>query len=213
MSKFQDLTGKKFGKLSVISRAEDYIKPTGKKIIQWDCLCKCGNKTIVRGEYLKSGHTKSCGCDKSIAHSITHGQTNTRLYKIWVGIKERCCNPKRTNYDSYGGRGIKMCDEWLSFENFYHWSINNGYSDELTIDRIDNNLGYTPLNCRWATNAQQANNRRSNRVIECNGECHTLQEWGNITGVSPNTIRMRIDKYGWDTEKSLFYAPKQTKGE
>lgn len=104
MSKFQDLTGKKFGKLTVISRATDYIKPNGHKIIQWDCLCECGNKTIVRGEYLKSGHTKSCGCDKSISHSITHGQTNTRLYKIWISIKERCYNPMRNNYYLYGER-------------------------------------------------------------------------------------------------------------
>lgn len=204
MSKFQDLTGKKFGKLTVISRAEDYIKPTGKKIIQWDCLCECGNETIVRGEYLKSGHTKSCGCDKSISHSITHGQTNTRLYKIWISMKERCYNPARNNYYLYGGRGITICDEWLNFENFYHWSIDNKYSNELTIDRIDNDLDYSPSNCRWVTNREQANNKRNNRIIEYNKERHTLEEWSRITGIASNTIRMRIDKYGWDIGKALF---------
>lgn len=208
MSKFQDLTGKKFGKLTVISRATDYIKPTGHKIIQWDCLCECENKTMVRGEYLKSGHTKSCGCDKSISHSITHGQTNTRLYKIWISIKERCYNPMRNNYYLYGERGIKVCDEWLNFENFYHWSINNGYSDELTIDRIDNNLGYRSSNCRWVTNREQANNKMNNRIIEYNKERHTLEEWSRITGIASNTIRMRIDKYGWDIGKALFYPIK-----
>lgn len=208
MSKFQDLTGKKFGKLTVISRAEDYIKPNGHKIIQWDCLCECGNETIVRGEYLKSGHTKSCGCDKSISHSITHGQTNTRLYKIWISMKERCYNPTRNNYYLYGGRGITICDEWLNFENFYHWSINNGYSNRLTIDRIDNNLGYSPSNCRWATDREQANNKRNNRIIEYNKERYTLEEWSRITGIASNTIRMRIDKYGWGIGKALFYPIK-----
>nr|DAF51438.1 MAG TPA: homing endonuclease [Siphoviridae sp. ctrCN24] len=204
MSKFQDLTGKIFGKLKVMSRAEDYIKPNGHKIVQWNCICECGNKTTVRAEFLRSGHTKSCGCNKTYSRTKTHGKANTRLYKIWIGIKERCYNPKQINYNLYGGRGIKMCEEWLNFETFYRWAINNGYSNKLTIDRIDNNLNYMPSNCRWATNVQQANNRRSNRIIEHNGEFHTLQEWSKITGVSSDTIRMRIDEYGWDTEKSLF---------
>lgn len=213
MGKFQDLTGEVFWKLKVVSRAEDYVKPNGHKIIQWNCICECGNKTIVRAEFLKNGHTKSCGCNKICSHAKTHGKANTRLYKIWIGIKERCYNPKRINYHLYGGRGIKVCEEWLNFETFYRWAINNGYSNKLTIDRIDNNLDYMPSNCRWATNVQQANNRRSNRIVKHNGEFHTLQEWSKITGVSSNTIRMRIDEYGWDTEKSLFYPPKQTKGE
>lgn len=212
MSKFQDLTGKKFDKLKVVSRADDYIKPNGHKIIQWHCVCECGNEVTVRAEYLTSGHTKSCGCKRLVSHTKTYGQTNTRLYKIWIGIKERCCNPKRNNYYLYGGRGIKLCDEWLNFENFYHWSVNNGYSNELTIDRIDNDLDYSPSNCRWATNKQQSNNRRSNRIIKYNGESHTLQEWSKITGINSNTIRMRIDKYGWSVEKALFY-PSTKKGE
>ena len=129
MSKFKDLTGQRFGKLMVVSRADDYIKPNGNKIIQWRCVCDCGNEVVVRGEYLKSGHTKSCGCNKSISHTITHGKSKSRLYKIWIGMKERCYNPNRNSYCWYGAKGICVCDEWDDFENFYDWSMNNGYSD------------------------------------------------------------------------------------
>lgn len=203
MSKFKNLAGEKFGKLTVLSRANDYVKPSGQKIIQWNCLCDCGNETVVRGEYLKSGHTKSCGCNTHISRSITHGQSKTRLYKIWIGIRGRCYNPNRNCYRLYGERGIILCDEWFDFENFYNWSMGNGYSDELTIDRINNDLGYSPSNCRWATCREQANNKRNNRIVECDGELHTVGEWSTIVGIAQNTIRMRLDVYGWDADRAI----------
>ena len=118
-------------------------------------------------------------------------------------MKERCYNPNRNSYCWYGAKGICVCNEWDDFENFYDWSMNNGYSDELTIDRIDSNGNYCPKNCRWSTDREQANNRGTNRIIEYNGESHTLEEWSRITGIASNTIRMRLDEYKWDVEKSL----------
>ena len=122
------------------------------------------------------------------------------LSKDW---KERCYNPNRNSYCWYGAKGICVCDEWDDFENFYDWSMNNGYSDELTIDRIDSNGNYCPENCRWSTDREQANNRSTNRIIKYNGESHTLEEWSRITGIASSTIRMRLDEYKWDVEKSL----------
>ncbi len=118
-------------------------------------------------------------------------------------MKERCYNPNRNSYCWYGAKGICVCDEWDDFENFYDWSMNNGYSDELTIDRIDSNGNYCPDNCRWSTDREQANNRSTNRIIEYNGESHTLEEWSRITGIASNTIRMRLDEYKWGVEKVL----------
>ena len=118
-------------------------------------------------------------------------------------MKERCYNPNRNSYCWYGAKGICVCDEWDDFENFYDWSMDNGYSDELTIDRIDSNGNYCPENCRWLTDREQANNRSTNRIIEYNGESHTLEEWSRITGIASSTIRMRLDEYKWDVGKSL----------
>ena len=118
-------------------------------------------------------------------------------------MKERCYNQNRNSYCWYGAKGICVCDEWNDFENFYSWSMRNGYSDELTIDRIDSNGNYCPENCRWSTDKEQANNRSTNRIIEYNGKSHTLEEWGRITGIASSTIRMRLDEYKWDVEKSL----------
>ena len=118
-------------------------------------------------------------------------------------MKERCYNPNRNSYCWYGAKGICVCDEWDDFENFYSWSMRNGYSDELTIDRIDSNGNYCPENCRWSTDREQANNRSTNRIIEYNGESHTLEEWSKITGIASSTIRMRLDEYKWDVKKSI----------
>lgn len=134
---------------------------------------------------------------------LKHGMGHSRIYFIWKSMKQRCHNKNSSNYERYGGRGIKVCDEWRNdFQNFYNWSIQNGYSDDLTIDRINNDGNYDPSNCRWATAKEQSNNKRNNKHYECNGETHTLGEWGSILGISSATIWARL-KRGWSVEKTL----------
>lgn len=158
----KELTGKRFGKLTV-------IRETGKKngVYMWECICDCGNNINVRGHELTRGHTKSCGClkkERITEYNTTHGLSYTRLYTIWCGIKERCYTPTATNYKFYGAKGVSVCQEWLNdFQVFYDWAITHGYKDNLTIDRKDSDGDYCPENCQWITqseNATRANNKR-----------------------------------------------------
>lgn len=142
---------------------------------------------------------------------VKHGLSNSRLYRIWRGIINRCENPNRKAYPRYGGRGIKMCDEWRDFINFYDWAIANGYQDNLTIDRIDNNGNYEPLNCRWATVKEQCRNQRTNRLITINGETKCLKEWCEIYKISYKTVHARIHRDNWSVIHALT-VPITTKG-
>lgn len=194
-----DLTGQRFGRLTVLERA-----PSDKSgRIRWECRCDCGNKTIVAGTRLRKGASQSCGCyqrDAVRAHNLTHGETQQkpgeqripRIYRIWANMKTRCNNPNTPYYDRYGGRGIRVCPEWEnSFETFRNWAIANGYADGLQIDRIDNDGDYTPENCRWVSKEENANNKRNNLIIEWNGEAHTAAEWSKLTGISLKSIYTR----------------------
>lgn len=203
MGKRIDLKGKRFGRLTVIEKSENIVVGKQSKTA-WKCICDCGNETVVITQYLTKGETKSCGCLKKETNSNQkHGLSRTRLYGIWSGIIGRCCNSKNHAYHNYGGRGIKVCEEWRNdFEVFHKWAIENGYKDNLTIDRIDTDGNYEPSNCRWATMEEQANNTRCNRILTLNGESHTTAEWARITGMSVALIRNRLHR-GFTDEEAL----------
>lgn len=146
---------------------------------------------------IKSANTTHGFCDKE------------RLYFTWCHIRQRCKNPNNKQYKHYGGRGIKVCEEWNDYAVFRKWAISNGYADNLTIDRMNNDGDYEPTNCRWVDIKTQCNNRRTNRYITCRGKTHTLAEWGDIVGLKSGTILQRI-RSGWDEESALF-LPKGTR--
>lgn len=173
----KDLTGQVYGRLKAIR--VDEVLSTRKTY--WVCECECGNIKIVRSDSLQDGRVKSCGClkkeqdRKNLEANHSHKMSKTRIYTEWQGIKSRCLYVNNDCYERYGGRGIKICDEWIeSFESFRDWSFKNGYSDILTIDRINNNGNYEPGNCRWVDNKTQCNNRRSNIIIKYKDEDLTL---------------------------------------
>lgn len=196
-----DLTGQTFGRLTVISPAQNKGKKTA-----WLCLCSCGNEKIIRTSALTRGLTKSCGCinhDNLLNRNIKHNLSHFRIYRIWECIKTRCINQNTNYYKHYGKRGIKLCDAWLNFENFKNWAFSNGYSEGLTIDRIDVNGNYEPSNCRWVTPKTQARNRRNNHLLTYNGITLCLTEWSEKLGISYSALESRILR-GWSIEKALF---------
>lgn len=217
-----DLTGKRFGRLLVIKRAGTAVGRNGQKVPTWECLCDCGNTATIRGSNLRSGATTSCGCyAKEVFHkrgkdSATHGCTNTRLYQTWASMKRRCDAPGSPLFENYGGRGVKVCDEWEhSFEAFRDWALANGFQEDAkrgdcTLDRIDVDGDYCPSNCRWVDNLTQQNNKRSSKYLEFNGERLTQAEWSRRMGLSQNIICKRLKK-GWSIEKTLT-TPRKEQG-
>lgn len=206
----EDLTGRRYGRYTVIGRAESYISKSGTYQTRWLCRCDCGNERIVFAQALKSGHSKSCGClQKETA--TKHGQKYTRLYGIWHNMKWRCSNEHCQSYPNYGGRGISVCAEWERFEPFMEWAMRNGYTDKLTLDRIDNDGDYCPNNCRWATAKEQANNRRNNHYITAFGETRTVSEWAKISGISRQAINWRINN-GWMPEDAITIQGRDCRG-
>ena len=212
MARLIDLTGQRFTKLTVTAFAGKDKHGNAR----WGCTCDCGAKTVALGCNLINGHTMSCGClqrERASSSRTTHGGTHTRVYRIWEHVKTRCLNQNGEKYKWYGGRGITICDEWAnSFESFHDWAISNGYSDSLTLDRIDVNGNYAPSNCRWVTMKEQANNRRSNHYLTYNGETHTLKEWSEITGLNYKTLSTRINLLNWDTERALTTPIQEREG-
>lgn len=206
----KDLTGQKFNMLTVKSFA--FIRETH---AYWNCICDCGKETIVSGSKLIRGITKSCGClGRTVSRkrmTTNNGYSKTRIYRIYIGIKRRCCNPNDKSYPYYGGRGIKICDEWLKDSKvFIEWAKSSGYNDNLSIDRIDVNGNYEPKNCRWVTAKSQANNRTNNLFITFKGKTMTAAEWCESKGWNRHIIPERLRK-GWSLEKSMT-TPLRTRG-
>jgi hypothetical protein len=170
------------------------------------CKCVCGNIKNVELHYFKTRLQKKCCCDisKQMSERGKKGRKyisfNNRIYQIWENMKQRCYNPKAKNYKNYGGRGIVVCDEWLNFNSFENWAINNGYQDSLTLDRKENNLNYTSDNCRWITNLEQQSNTRKNIKITYKGETLHISEWARRTGLCKSRIGYRF-KVGWPLDK------------
>lgn len=191
MSNFIDLTGQKFGKWTVLEFSHSKKRANGSGRTYWKCQCECGTIKIIEAYGLRKGQSKSCGCSKG----ENHGLYKSKIYGVWCSLKNRCLVETATPYKNYGGRGIKVCNDWInSFLSFYKWAIQNGYKDGLTIDRIDVNGDYCPENCRWITNKEQQRNKRNNHLVYYRGETHCIAEWAEILGVSYDHIRYRVKR-------------------
>ncbi len=201
MKTAKDLTGQKFGKLTVLEK----VGADKRYNALWLCKCDCGNEKIITRDRLVTGHSKSCGClrkENCIKHT-KHGLTHARIHRIWAGIKRRCTVIKDRAYKYYGGRGIKMCEEWFkNSKAFIDWAYSNGYSDNLTIERIDVNGNYEPSNCKWIDIKEQQRNKRSNKKITFKNQTHSLIEWAEILSIDYKKLKARL-RQGWDFEKSI----------
>jgi hypothetical protein len=210
MSKAMNLEEKIFSRLTVINRSDNDSHGN----TQWLCQCECGEKTKVSGTRLVRGIIRSCGClrdDTTVKNNTTHGKKGTRIYRIWLNMKNRCNNTKNVRKD-YRGRGISICEKWnISFVEFYNWAISNGYDDSKSIDRINNDGNYCPENCRWVERIVQANNNRRNIFICIGDEKKSLAQWVKITGLNYSTIVSKL-QHGKDEEVKNIIIGKLKEG-
>lgn len=189
----KDLTGNTYGKLLVLERSGS----DKHRNALWKCVCACGNVVVISGRSLRTGHTRSCGC--STGEFISDAKSTTkkislqypRIYSIWCHMRRRCNDPKDKRYQRYGGRGITICDEWNDFAVFLIWALENGYSDELEIDRINNDGNYEPENCRWTTDIVQARNKGNCIYQQIDGKTMTLSEIAEQYHMNKSTIYHR----------------------
>lgn len=197
----KNMSGYVFNDCKVIERVESKNKRA-----MWLCECFCGNRFIESGTRIRNGSKKSCGClrkKKTSERNTTHNKSQTRLYRIWCNMKARCNNSNNPAFDRYGGRGIKVCDEWnKSFNEFYKWAKISGYTNELTIERVDNDGNYEPDNCKCANYSIQGRNKRNNALSEYKGKLRTRAEIAELTGLSYGTIRRR-EQSGIDFDKPI----------
>lgn len=215
---FKDITGQTFNQLTAIELAGKTVE--GRAL--WLCKCSCGQMTIVQGKYLRSGHTRSCGCligkhkgpislgrTHGMSNRRTHGMSKTRIYRIWQGMLQRCMNPNTPGYESYGGRGITVCETWQhDFEAFYK-DVGEPPSIHHSLDRIDNDLGYSPENCRWATQKEQTRNTRQNITITYDGRTQCISAWEEELGMRRCTLHVRIVQHGWSIERAFTQPVKK----
>lgn len=197
----------KYGLLTVIEKVRVPLKNDPAKYLTWaECRCDCGGRTFTKMNRLRTGTTRSCGClpRKPTTHGFTK-QGRHKLYSIWNAMIMRCYNAKQNSFKNYGGRGIKVCDEWRHDPAaFINWALQQGWKDGsgLSIDRRDTNGDYKPSNCRFATDTEQANNKRNNVFLEMNGTRHSVCDWGRLLGIRSSTIMARL-KHKWDVERAL----------
>jgi len=194
-----DLTGKKFGLLTVIDFSH---KKDGN--YYWNCICDCGKSCTSKATRLNRGQKKSCGHlqgNKGVGK--THGMRHTKIYRVWQNMKRRCLNTSAINYPIYGGRGISICDRWLEcFENFYE-DMKDGHNDNLSLERIDVNGNYCKENCKWVTMAEQCKNKRNTAYITYKGVTKRAFDWAEIIGANPKSLSRRV-YLGWSPEECLF---------
>lgn len=193
MPNLLDLTGKVFGEWTVIRR------DNAKELTYWLCSCSCGTIRSVYQGSLKRGRSVSCGC----LNRSADGRKGEHLKNIWTFMLGRCNDPKRHDYERYGGRGVTVCEEWSVFEVFYAWAIESGYKIGLTLDRKDNDGKYEPQNCKWATPIEQANNRRSSHLLTIDGQTRTIMQWSRESGIEWHTIAGRL-KRQWNAREAVF---------
>ena len=211
MPAFKNLTGQRFGKLTALYRTECH------KRTEWMCQCDCGVRKSIWSNALTRSEATHCGC-QTFAHRsrarTKHGSARpgkkTRTYNIWIALRQRCNDPNSINYPNYGGRGISVCPEWDSFEQFLQ-DMGKVPSKHHSIGRIDVNLGYSPSNCRWETQTQQARNTRRNHLITYNGQTKCMAEWAEHIGISYHTFRTRIN-LGWPIERVMTQQPRKSPG-
>ena len=223
MSELIDLTGQKFGRLTVIKRAKDKIRKNGKHEVMWECLCDCGNTKIVSRDSLRSSAIRSCGClrkENTKNMRSKHGLRNTQIYRTWANIKTRCYNPNKDTFNYYGGRNVEMCQDWK--EDFIelkdeveasglhisgiesvniHDAIKVGSPDRDLY--IDNYIQTLENNCRWVTMKEQQNNKLNNHYIMYEGQKHTLMEWSEILNINYRTLHKRLMYLNWSIEKAF----------
>jgi len=203
-----NIAGKTYERLTVLKLSHK----KGHKTF-WLCECECKKLTTVETYKITSGLTKSCGCygkEIRINRLKKHGLTNSGIYNTWHSMLYRCENEKDPRYKDYGGRGIKVCDEWHDLNKFYEWAINNNYKRGLSIDRIDPNGNYEPNNCRWATRVIQMNNRRNNNYITVKGRTKTVKNWSRITGLPYTVISSRLSR-GWNEVEAITFPVSKTR--
>lgn len=200
-----DIAGKRFGRLVALEDIGQAPKARGRL---WLCACDCGSLHAVSAGWLRNGNTQSCGCAQREAAAMscvarsTHGITGHRISTIHRNMIARCDNPDAVSYPYYGKRGIRVCADWYDLQTFADWAFSNGYADDLTIDRIDNDGDYGPANCQWSTYQEQARNRSSNTLVTYDGRTLTVIEWAEELGVGATTILYRL-KAGWDAATAL----------
>ena len=207
--------GSVFGHLTVLREVSRGMKPSGQPYRRFEVVCDCSQKTekIVSLGNLTSGHTKSCGCRKMLGTLIAntkHGKTKSRVYNIWNKMRARCENKLNNRYEAYGGRGITVCKEWKEPEGFVKFLADMGEPPEgYSLERKDNNKGYSKENCKWASDVEQGRNKRNNKILQYGDRFLPISEWSEITGIPYMTLYYRVERYGWPADEALGFKQRK----